>query len=385
MKGTEPTVEEIRRRLQEAGAREFAVLERSLVADTRKGVRAAVETARRRIEAEQAERARLEGLYAYERSLAEERGGHVVVGLDEVGRGPLAGPLAVGAVVLPDTPRIEGLNDSKQVKPEARERMAVQVKSCAVAWTVQYVEADVIDAVGMTASLVTGVQARLGRHRGGRRASRTWCFVDGNPLHMDDREVNVVKGDCRCASIAAASIVAKADRDALMCRLAQGVSRLRVRSPQGLCQPRAHRSHQAPRPHARASRDVLHLLHAGHAVLTRRPALSCPPTAAPSRPRPVLLARRGAYRPARMPEEAKGGARRPACLRPSPHFGFLSDAAEVRHARDGGGDARLSKGSGAVAHGPLGSLPRLFHLPAFGSRRFSSAVSPGVLPGAAPF
>ena len=46
-------------------------------------------------------------------------------------------------------------------------------------------------------------------------------LLDGNPLHMDDREVNVVKGDCRCASIAAASIVAKADRDALMCRLAK--------------------------------------------------------------------------------------------------------------------------------------------------------------------
>lgn len=220
MKGTEPTVEEIRRRLQEAGAREFAVLERSLVADTRKGVRAAVETARRRIEAEQAERARLEGLYAYERSLAEERGGHVVVGLDEVGRGPLAGPLAVGAVVLPDTPRIEGLNDSKQVKPEARERMAVQVKSCAVAWTVQYVEADVIDAVGMTASLVTAFRRALAAiEEAGVHPDVV--LLDGNPLHMDDREVNVVKGDCRCASIAAASIVAKADRDALMCRLAK--------------------------------------------------------------------------------------------------------------------------------------------------------------------
>ena len=214
MKGTEPTVEEIRRKLQEAGAREFAVLERSLVADTRKGVRAAVETARRRIEAEQAERARLEGLYAYERSLAEERGGHVVVGLDEVGRGPLAGPLAVGAVVLPDTPRIEGLNDSKQVKPEARERMAVQVKSCAVAWTVQYVAADVIDAVGMTASLVTAFRRAL--------AAIEEAGVHPDVVLLDDdREVNVVKGDCRCASIAAASIVAKADRDALMCRLAK--------------------------------------------------------------------------------------------------------------------------------------------------------------------
>ena len=211
-------------------------------------------------------------------------------------------------------------------------------------------------------------------------------LLDGNPLHMDDREVNVVKGDCQAARRSPPPPSSRrSERDALMCRLAEGVSCLRVRSPQGLCQPRAHRSHQAPWPHARASRDVLHLLHAGHAVLTCRPALSRPrPCPVPP---PTLSCSRDValIRPTGMPEEAKGGARRPACLRPSPHFGFLSDAAEVRHARDGGGDARLSKGSGAVAHGPLGSLPRLFHLSAFGSRRFSSAAFPGVLPGAAPF
>ena len=117
------TVPEIRRKLQEADAAAFAVLERSLVADTRKGVRAAVEVARRRLEAEAAEEARLAGMYAFERELAAERGGSVVIGLDEVGRGPLAGPLAVGGVVLDADDPIAGLNDSKQVKPEVRERI----------------------------------------------------------------------------------------------------------------------------------------------------------------------------------------------------------------------------------------------------------------------
>ena len=112
------TVPEIRRKLQEADAAAFAVLERSLVADTRKGVRAAVEVARRRLEAEAAEEARLAGMYAFERELAAERGGSVVIGLDEVGRGPLAGPLAVGGVVLDADDPIAGLNDSKQVRPE---------------------------------------------------------------------------------------------------------------------------------------------------------------------------------------------------------------------------------------------------------------------------
>lgn len=214
------TVAELSARLREADDAEFAVLERSLVADTRKGVRSAVEAARRRLEAESAERSRLESMYSFERELAEARGGGVVVGLDEVGRGPLAGPLAVGAVVLPCEPTIAGLNDSKQVRPEARERIAQEAKRVALAWAVEYVEADEIDACGMTASLTTAFRRAVRRiEQAGIRPDV--ILLDGNPLHLDEREVNVVKGDGRCASIAAASIVAKVERDALMRRYAE--------------------------------------------------------------------------------------------------------------------------------------------------------------------
>ena len=207
-------------RLHEADEREFAVLERSLVADARKGVRDAVERARARLAAEAAERQRLASLYAFERALAAGRGDGVIVGLDEVGRGPLAGPLAVGAVVLPAEPFIEGLNDSKQVKPEVRERIAVQVKAVAVAWTVEYVEASDIDACGMTASLALAFRRAIRRiEEAGVRPDVV--LLDGNPMRLDEREVNVVKGDGKCASIAAASIVAKVERDALMCRYAE--------------------------------------------------------------------------------------------------------------------------------------------------------------------
>lgn len=214
------TVAEIKLRLQEAGAQEFAVLERSLVADTRKGVRDALEVARRRLEAQEAERERLNGLYAYECELAQTRGGGLIVGLDEVGRGPVAGPLAVGAVVLPREPHIEGLNDSKQVKHEARERIAETIKQVALAWTVEYVEAADIDAVGMTASLLIAFR-RAVAHIEEMGIQPEVILLDGNPLRMDSREINVVKGDARCASIAAASIVAKVERDALMCNYAQ--------------------------------------------------------------------------------------------------------------------------------------------------------------------
>ena len=85
------TVAEIRARLQAADAQEFAALERSLVADTRKGVRQAVEVARRRVMAQDAERERLLSLYSFERSFLSDGTG-VIVGLDEVGRGAVAGP-----------------------------------------------------------------------------------------------------------------------------------------------------------------------------------------------------------------------------------------------------------------------------------------------------
>ncbi len=214
------TVADIRRRLQIADEQEFAVLERSLVADTRKGVRDAVEVARRRIEAERAERERLSGLYAYQQELADEHNATLVVGLDEVGRGPLAGPLAVGAAVLPPDPLIDGLNDSKQLKPQQRERIAKAIKQTALAWTVEFIEAADIDACGMTASLVMAFR-RAVAHIEQAGFVPDLILLDGNPLHFDKREINIVKGDGKCASIAAASILAKVERDALMCDLAK--------------------------------------------------------------------------------------------------------------------------------------------------------------------
>ena len=214
------TVPEIRAALQAADAQAFAVLERSYADDPRKGVHAAVEAARRRIEAESAERRRVEGLFRFEEELCASRGAALAVGLDEVGRGPLAGPLAVGAVVFADCTPIMGLNDSKQVRPERRTEIAALVKEAAAAWAIEYIEPAEIDRIGMTASLrkaftaaVTDIEAQ--------GIMPDAILLDGNPLHFDKREVNIVKGDAQCASIAAASIIAKVARDALMCEKAE--------------------------------------------------------------------------------------------------------------------------------------------------------------------
>ncbi len=213
------TVADIRRRLQAADEREFAVLERSLVADTRKGVREAVEVARRRVAAERDERERLAGMYSYQQELASNYNAKVIVGLDEAGRGPLAGPLAVGAAVLPVKPQLAGLNDSKQLKPEQRESIAESIKQTARAWAVEFIEPADIDACGMTASLILAFRRAVARIEASG-ITPDLILLDGNPLHFDKREVNVIKGDAKCASIAAASILAKVERDALMCRYA---------------------------------------------------------------------------------------------------------------------------------------------------------------------
>lgn len=209
------TVSELKKMLQEASLSEFEALERSLSADTRKGVRSAIQSARKRLDAEAAEAQRLAAMYAFEASLLSERSASVAVGLDEVGRGPLAGPLAIGAVVLPEGVVIAGLNDSKQLKAEVRERLAEEIKEKALSWNVQYIQPHEIDAVGMTASLVTAFRRAVSAIEESGVVPEL-VLLDGNPLRMDKREVNVVKGDARCPSIAAASIVAKVERDALM-------------------------------------------------------------------------------------------------------------------------------------------------------------------------
>lgn len=211
----EITLAEIKVLTEEADDVQLEALERSLASDTRKGVAAAFKRAHARLAAQRKEDERLEGIYGFQTKLAEDAGAHCIVGIDEVGRGPLAGPLAVGAVVLPNEPKIAGLNDSKQVRDVDRAAMADSIKKVALAYTVEFVQPDVIDEIGIMASLrsafgaaVTSIEAQ------GQPVDM--ILLDGNPMRFDVRETNVVKGDSKCASIAAASILAKVERDQLM-------------------------------------------------------------------------------------------------------------------------------------------------------------------------
>lgn len=215
MRGTGPrpaTAREIAATLADSGPEEARALIERYGQDPRAQVRRAVEVTRRRLAREEAERSRVEGMYALERELGGEG---VVLGVDEVGRGAVAGPLTVAAVSLPQEPVIWGLNDSKQLTPARREALAATIADVALAVGIAHVEPAAIDAVGMASAL----RQAMARAIADAGVEPDRVLIDGNPVHVHPRETCVVKGDARVASIAAASIVAKVTRDALMTAL----------------------------------------------------------------------------------------------------------------------------------------------------------------------
>ena len=151
-------------------------------------------------------------LYQYENALHSE-GYTLICGVDEAGRGPLAGPVCAAACVLPAGLVIEGLNDSKKLSEKRREALYDQITAQALAWAVCLVDEKVIDEINI-------LQATYRAMRGaveGLTLRPDLCLVDGNRdpgLGLPTR--TVVKGDATCASVAAASILAKVTRDRLM-------------------------------------------------------------------------------------------------------------------------------------------------------------------------
>ncbi len=148
-------------------------------------------------------------------------GAGVVVGLDEVGRGPLAGPVVIGAVVLDTSFYILGLNDSKKLSPKKREELAAIIHSHAKAVILEQNTAQQIDEKGIGRAVrdaFFGAVQRIEDRFGAEKIARV-C-IDGLPLHIHPNECAFVKGDNKIASIAAASIVAKVARDKYMKELA---------------------------------------------------------------------------------------------------------------------------------------------------------------------
>ena len=134
-------------------------------------------------------------------------------GVDEAGRGPLAGPVVVAAVILPASYQLESLDDSKRLTALKRERLAPQIERQAISFAVEFVEIDEIDRVNILQATMNGMQRAVEN----LKPAPQRALIDGNrapPLSCEVR--TVVGGDALIASISAASVLAKVYRDRLM-------------------------------------------------------------------------------------------------------------------------------------------------------------------------
>jgi ribonuclease HII len=142
-------------------------------------------------------------------------------GVDEAGRGPLAGPVVAAAVILDPRRRIRGLADSKALPVEERNRLAPLIRARALAWSVAWSDRDEIDALNILGATFLAMRRALLR----LPVCPTHIQVDGNVLpHIDDLRLGctleaIIAGDASVAAISAASILAKTYRDAMMQRL----------------------------------------------------------------------------------------------------------------------------------------------------------------------
>jgi len=144
------------------------------------------------------------------------KGYRLIAGVDEAGRGPLAGPVCAAAVILPQDLVIEGINDSKKLSEKKREQLFEEITRLSIAYSVQFVEPAVIDEINIKKA------TSLAMHKAVESLVPTADFViiDGNDnISYDIPYQYIVKGDAKSQTIAAASILAKVSRDRLMTEL----------------------------------------------------------------------------------------------------------------------------------------------------------------------
>lgn len=149
----------------------------------------------------------------------QSKGYKLIAGVDEAGRGPLAGPVCAAAVILPDDCEIEGLNDSKKLSEKKREALYDVIIEKAISYDIQLVDNNVIDEI----NILNATMLAMTNAVNGLKTKPDFVIIDGNkvPEQLEIAADSVVKGDAKSMSIAAASILAKVTRDRLMLTLCE--------------------------------------------------------------------------------------------------------------------------------------------------------------------
>ncbi|RKJ45701.1 ribonuclease HII [bacterium 1XD8-76] len=201
---------EIRQKFSECGIAGLPQLIASYEGDARSGVQAAVASARKRIESYEREVRRTEEMKRYERQYDAYS---YICGIDEVGRGPLAGPVVAGAVILPKNCSLLYLNDSKKLSEKKREELYEEIMESALAVGTGYNTPARIDEINILQATYEAMREAV------RALSPEPDLLLNDAVTIPGigiRQVPIIKGDAKSISIAAASIVAKVTRDRLM-------------------------------------------------------------------------------------------------------------------------------------------------------------------------
>ena len=204
------TIKEIKEQLaqiQQLNDPLFSELEK----DDRSGVIQAVAKRKREIQKCLEEDARLEGMLAYEKELYGQ-GIQLIAGVDEVGRGPLAGPVVAAAVILPKGCKISGLNDSKKIPKSKHKEIYEAVRKHAIAIGIGVKDNQVIDQVNIYEATKLAMIEAIGQ----LDPKPQHLLIDAMKLDLPISQTSIIKGDANSLSIAAASIVAKVTRDQMM-------------------------------------------------------------------------------------------------------------------------------------------------------------------------
>ena len=154
-------------------------------------------------------------LYSYENELLK-KGYKYIAGTDEVGRGPLAGPLVCASVILNPDIIIEGLNDSKELTEKKREALNIEIKEKSLAYSIVYISIEEIDKINIYQASKKGMIEAIRK----LKIAPDFVLSDAMPLGDIPHE-SIIKGDSKSASIAAASIIAKVERDHHMVTLSK--------------------------------------------------------------------------------------------------------------------------------------------------------------------
>ena len=204
------TIKEIKERLATIDDLDHPLFE-ELILDGRAGVQAAISKRKRELQKQVDEDLRLEKMLAYEKELYTQ-GIHLIAGVDEVGRGPLAGPVVAAAVILPKACKIPGLNDSKKIPKSKHKEIYEAVLQNAIAIGIGIKDNQVIDQVNIYEATKLAMMEAIGQ----LEPQPQHLLIDAMKLDLPIPQTSIIKGDANSLSIAAASIVAKVTRDQMM-------------------------------------------------------------------------------------------------------------------------------------------------------------------------